>query len=171
MASGLGGKTTVQLIRADSFQLGPYEIRQPLTLLSGADAGVLGADTIAGNIGNTVLDRFTVTVDFPGQRLHLIPGKAFARHDRVRTVDFVVGWAGTELRVLAVEPGGDGELSGLREGQRVLRIDGKPADRWSDDALTRLWSGEGKSSVVVVVWEEGPPRKRTRVRLSIPPSP
>ncbi len=171
VASGLAGPTTLRLVRADSFQLGPYEIQDPLLLISTDRAGVLSAGAIAGNVGTGILDRFVVTVDFPGSRLQLVPGKAFTREDRVRTVDFQIGWAGTELRVLAVQPGGEGELAGLREGQVVLRLDGKPAARWSADALIALWSGEGERSVIAVVREDGPPPKRKRVRLTIPEGP
>lgn len=171
VATGLAGPTIVRLVRADSFRLGPYEIRQPLMLVSRDEAGVLAAGSIAGNIGTGILDRFHLTVDFPGSRLHLVPGKAFGRLDRVRTVDFVIGWAGTELRVVAVQPGGDGEIAGLREGQQVLRLDGKPAARWSGDALTALWSGEGARSVLVVVREPGPPVRKKRIRINIPPGP
>ncbi len=165
---GMGGETRASIVRASSFGLGPYVVQAPLLMLVGDEQGVLSARAIVGNLGNSVLDRFTVTVDFSGERIHLLPGKDFAHTDRIRVVDFDVGWAGTRVKVLTVEPGGEGHRLGLRPQQEVLRISGRPARNWTSFELTQLWAGETLRSVVLVVRDA---RGRHRIRIAIPPPP
>ena len=168
VTEGLSGATPVTVVRADSFQLGPYEIDRPLLLIPSESLGVLGAESIDGNLGTSILDRFEITVDFGRSQLHLVPGPVFLRRDRIRTTDFLIGWSGTGVEVLMVEPGGEGHRSGLRVGQEVLRIAGRSALDWTELELTRLWSGEAGNTVVVVVRDGA---NRRRIAFDIPPAP
>jgi len=168
LTEGLHGATPVSVVRADTFQLGPYVFRRPLLLLPHESTGVLGAGSIDGNLGTSILDRFVLTVDFGRSQIHLVPGPGFAREDRIRTVDFHIGWSGTRVEVLAVEPDGKGHEQGLRVGQEVLRIAGRPATQWTESDLARLWSGERSVVVVVVVRDS---TGRQRMALEIPAAP
>ena len=165
---GMGGETRACIVRARSFALGPYVVEAPLLMLVGDEQGVLSARAIVGNLGNSVLDRFKVTVDFGGERIHLQPGTNFAHTDRIRVVDFDIGWAGTRVKVFTVEPGGEGYRLGLRAQQEVLRINGRSARNWTASELVQLWAGETLRSVVLVVRDA---TGRHRIRLSIPPPP
>lgn len=166
--AGMGGLSRAILVQAQSFSLGPYVIGQPDLLLPQGDSGVLHAESIAGNLGTSILERFVLTIDLGRQQLHLSPGPAFGRRDRVRAVDFHVGWKGTRLEVISVVPGGAGEAAGLRAGQRVLKIDGRPAARWSQGQLRLLFAGEGAAEVTLVVPGDG---GRKRVQVHIPSAP
>ncbi len=165
---GLGGEVPGTWIRARSLALGPYEVRQPMVLLVEDDDGVLGARAIVGNLGNAVLDRFVVTVDIRGGRIHLLPGPDFDHRDRIRMVDFQVGWLGARVAVIAVEEGGAGWSRGLRRGQEVLRLGGRPAAAWTEAELERLWAGETRRRVTLLVRDES---GRRRVSVAIPPPP
>ena len=168
VTEGLSGTTPVSVIRADSFLLGPYEIDSPEVLVPIESVGVLAAESIDGNLGTSILERFELTVDFGRSQVHLVPGPVFLRQDHVRTTDFLIGWSGTRVEVLRVEPGGDGHSSGLRVGQEVLRIAGRSALLWTELELTRLWAGEAEHTVVVVV-RDG--TNRRRIALDVPASP
>ncbi len=167
-ALGMGGETSSRLLLADRFRLGPYSLEQPSVMMPENPTGTLAAEGTVGNLGNSVLERFTVTVDFSGRRLHLLPGPLAGEDLRVHTVDFDVGWVGTRVEVLWVEAGGEGERLGLRVGQPVLRVGGRSASRWSEGELTRLWAGGGPERVTLVV-RDG--RGRRRIEVPIPPAP
>ncbi len=166
--AGMGGLSRATLVQARSFSLGPYEIGRPQLILPQGDTGVLHAEAIAGNIGTSILDRFVVTVDLGRQVLHLVPGPTWGRHDRVRTVDFHIGWRGARVEVISVLPGGEGEATGLIPGQQVLRIRGKPAAGWTEAELARLWAGESPGEIALVIKGEN---GRQRVPIHIPPPP
>ncbi len=167
-AAGMGGETAARWLDADRFQLGPYAIDGPPIMVPDDPAGVLRAEGTVGNLGNAILERFTVTVDFSGQRVHLQPGPRAGEQLRVHTVDFDVGWVGTRVEVLWVLPGGEGEERGLRAGQRVLRLGGRSALAWTEGELGRLWAGEAESRATMVV-RDG--HRRLRIPLEIPAAP
>jgi len=168
VTEGLHGATPVSVVRADAFQLGPYEVRRPLLLLPTDGEGVLAAGSIDGNLGTSILERFVITVDFGRSQIHLVPSPTFAREDRIRTVDFLIGWSGARVEVLAVESSGEGHARGLRAGQEVVRIGGRPAIQWTESELARLWAGETDTSVVVIVRDDA---GRHRIAVDIPPAP
>ncbi len=166
--AGMGGTSPAVLVQAHSFALGPYEIGGPRLLLPQGDTGVLHAESIAGNLGTSILERFVLTIDLGREQLHLHPGRGFKHGDRVRTVDFHVGRVGARLEVIRVLPGGEGHSAGLRVGQRVLRIAGRPAARWSDTELNALWAGQGAREITLVVQgDDG----RERVHVQVPAGP
>ena len=166
--AGMGGLTSATLVQAHAFSLGPYGIHHPRVLLPGGDSGVLHAETIAGNLGTSILERFVFTIDLDRQVLHLLPGPGFRRQDRIRTVDFHIGWKGTRVEVITVVPGGEGEAAGLEVGQQVIKIDGRSALGWTDGEFRQLWAGELGSEVVLVVKGDG---GRSRIRVEVPEGP
>lgn len=92
-----------------------------------------------GNIGLPVLSRFHLIIDYTHDRLYATPyaGAAAATFVKDRlglTLQKDAGGFAVEF----VAPGGPAEASGLKPGDHITLIDGKPAPAWSEDALRTL---------------------------------
>jgi hypothetical protein len=81
--AGLGDVFRTWVCRIDSMSLGPFAVREPIAAMSLSRHGMIGSDDYAGNIGNSVLERFRCTFDYPRRTLYLEPGRRFAERDRV----------------------------------------------------------------------------------------
>jgi len=127
------------LCRLDTLQIGPYTIDQPILALSLATGGLVGSEDLAGNLGNGVLERFKVTIDYLRRKLYLEPGARFAERDRysrigaylLRSRDRVVAWG--------VVHGSPADRAGLKDQDEVLEIDGRPARNFTPEELDRMF--------------------------------
>jgi hypothetical protein len=82
----------------------------------------------AGNVGGTVLKRFTVTFDHGGQRIFFAPNAAAREpepHDRAGL--WLNAAAGGAFEVMDVVAGGPAAKAGVRVGDRIVAVDGTPA--------------------------------------------
>jgi hypothetical protein len=136
---GVGDGFQSWLTRLDTLQIGPYAICQPLLALTLATSGMVGSEDYAGNLGNAVLERFKVTIDYARRKLYLEPGARFGERDRysrigaylLRTQDGVVAWG--------VVRGSPADQAGLKDSDEVLEIDGRPAQSFTPEELDRMF--------------------------------
>jgi hypothetical protein len=126
---GVGGRYTAHLAHARSLNLGGAPVGEVVAMLTQADAGATGNPSEAGNIGQDVLSRFNLHFDYRRAQLVLLPraqaagreyamagflaSKSASRPDRYR-----VGW---------VLPGGPAAEAGLKQGEEIVEVNGKPA--------------------------------------------
>jgi predicted aspartyl protease len=75
---GAGGESRRFEVRLTGLELGPYLLRNPVAGLSpAAKEGALASPDIGAIIGGEILQRFTVTFDYPHQRILLEPNSSF----------------------------------------------------------------------------------------------
>ena len=150
----VGGETSGILFRVAAFRLGPYALPHPVigaTLSSGGFED--RAD--AGTIGGELLRRFTVTLDYPRDRILLEPNGLFdapVREDLSGIFLLRAEGAGFDtLVVSAVTPGSPAAEAGVREGDVLLAVDGVPASRLRiAGVFERLRSGTGETRTLLV---------------------
>jgi hypothetical protein len=131
LGGGFGGTFTSSLCRMKRFQLGKYSWNEPLAVLSQAETGGLASEDYAGNIGNHVLERFVCTFDYEHRMVYLEPGRRIAQRDQFSLAGFQMAKFGDRFTAMQVLSGSAADKAGLRSGDRVVAIDGKPvtADR------------------------------------------
>jgi hypothetical protein len=126
---GVGGESAQLLARSLSLEIGPYSFQSPVVSLSRAKAGTLASAEIDGLVGSRILGRFRVLYDYSRRRVILEPGprleEAFT-HDmsglrlRSRTLEL------RTIEVARVAEGSPAETAGLRAGDLLLSVDGRP---------------------------------------------
>jgi hypothetical protein len=153
---GFGGTFESKFARMKSLEVGPYQIDAPLIGLSTIGQGALASEDYAGNIGNRLLERFKLTLDYERRVIHLEPGAHFADRERFSMLGAQLAKFGDTVRAAQVLPGSAAAAAGLREDDEVVSIDGKPAAEWDTDVLnTRFEEGKPGGKVAMVVKRDG----------------
>ncbi len=112
----------------------------PATFPERGDAAQPAA--IAGRIGVGLLSRFRLMVDFPQNRLYVIPNAdATTRPFAKDRLGLSMERDGETFRVMFVAPGSPAAAAGFETGDRVAAIDSRPASAWSLEQRLALEDG------------------------------
>jgi hypothetical protein len=123
---GFGGTFTTHVVRMKKLEIGPYSWTDPLVSLSQATVGAFTSEDYAGNIGNRLLERFKVTLDYERRQMWLEPGKLYTRRDPMSRSGLQLVRVADTVKVAAVLPGSAAGKAGLAAGDVVTALDGKP---------------------------------------------
>jgi aspartyl protease/PDZ domain-containing protein len=129
--AGAGGTTAGRIGRVASLQIGSFTISDPLTLFSEDKAGSFANPALAGNIGGQIASRFRLFLDYGRKRLILEPSPTFAEPFDRAFSGIAVRAEGPDyhtFRVHEVLEQSSATDAGIREGDVITAIDGKPAD-------------------------------------------
>ncbi|HET7226186.1 MAG TPA: aspartyl protease family protein [Candidatus Eisenbacteria bacterium] len=132
---GFGGTFSNRLVRMQSLQVGRFAWRRPLVTLTQATSGAFTSEDYAGNVGNRVLERFKVTFDYDGRKVYLEPGAKYAAADHFARGGLQLALENDQVIAMGVLAGSAADAAGLREGDQVVSIDGKPIRTWNPDTI------------------------------------
>ncbi len=163
---GFGGTFSSQLGRLGSMSLGPYEWDDPIVSISGATTGAFASEDFAGNIGNRILERFRVTLDYERRHVYLEPGARYSDRDHLTRAGVMFARRGGIVTIEDVLHGSPADRAGLRAGDEVIAVQGREIANWDLPQLQALLDdGPIGEKVTVIVRRES--RGRTvRVRLA-----
>ncbi len=157
---------TTRYGRLSRMAIGPYAWDAPMVSVARAAEGAFASEEFAGNIGNRVLERFTVTLDYDHRRIWLEPGERFASRDALSRSGMLVGRAGGKVVALSVLPGSPAHAAGIRDDDELVRVQGKPAGEWTLSALDAvLEQGDIGSRVKIEVLRDGKKKSKHTVTL------
>ncbi len=74
---GLGGKKIMRLTVVKSLKVGPYTFRNVPTNLYDDESNVTSYPYTAGLLGNDILRRFNITLNYPEKEIHITPNSFF----------------------------------------------------------------------------------------------
>jgi hypothetical protein len=140
--------------RASSVQLGKVEFKGlPISVFQ--DPSLDAGPEVDGVIGNGLLRRFRVTLDYRRQRMILEPGALIDVPYDYDLTGFRIVANGRALGVGSIEWGTAAQVAGLRAGDAILELDGKPVTQESDTrmetrltALRRAFVQDGRDRVL-----------------------
>jgi hypothetical protein len=124
---GIGGPVHSQLARAKRLKLGDAAVEDIVIRLSLQKGGVTTWSSMAGLIGPDVLSQFDVTFDYARKRIILEKNSDYGRHDSWDRAGMWLGQEGDHFHVLDVIADSPAADAGLKPGERVFAINGKPA--------------------------------------------
>jgi len=161
---GAGGEETASLCRFDSLVVGGVTIMRPVLAITRGKKGISVLENVDGVIGNDILERFTVTLDYRAQRVLLERNSRFgepffkdrsglqiARKENGR---FII------VRVISDSPAGG---AGFQAGDIIVTVARTKAERFKDirELLTLFEAKEGTMYPIEIL------RNGRRVKLSL----
>lgn len=152
-AWGVGGRS-VQVNRfVERLTIGDVAVDAPVATLSLDTAGVLADGEGEGLLGGEVLSRFTVTLDYGRGRMYLRPnarlGEPFRRALAGMGI-FALPPDFRTFRLAYVDEGSAAAAAGLRAGDLVQAVDGRPAGERALHELRDLFKVPGAAYILTI---------------------
>lgn len=128
--SGVGGQLQARIGRVQELKIGKFRMALPLTFFSQDTAGAFARTDVEGNLGEQILSRFTVILDFDRRRLILEPNRTFDQPFDHPFTGFVLESDGPDhrtFRIADVLEDSPASEAGIQIGDRLRAVDGRPA--------------------------------------------
>jgi hypothetical protein len=124
---GIGGYSDALMTRTSDLAIGPYEIPRPLVVLNYVKTGAFASDRVAGNLGELVFRNLVITFDLPGRALFMKKAPEFGYDQPYFSTGAEIGLGDKGVIGIAfVNPGSPAADAGLRAGDVVVAINGRP---------------------------------------------
>ncbi|HEY9086483.1 MAG TPA: aspartyl protease family protein [Candidatus Tyrphobacter sp.] len=138
---GVGGPSFGKLGRVHTLRIGPFTLERVVAGFSTQSTGAFADPYTPANVGGGVWNRFTLTLDYPHQRVYLMPNTGYATpFTNDRSGLFLIDYHGGVM-VLDARAGTPAASAGLRKGDMILTVNGKSASSYALPQLRALLSG------------------------------
>lgn len=163
---GAGGDETASLCRFDSLGLGGFTIAKPVLAITRSMKGIGVLENVDGIVGNDILERFTVTLDYGKQRVVLEKNARFEEA-------FYPDRSGLQLArkengsvvVVSTVPDSPAARAGFRPGDVIVEIAGASAARFKGiREITTLFEAKEGTTYAIEISRGG---KRSKLSLTL----
>jgi hypothetical protein len=151
-AAGVGGEMQGQIGRVSELKIGDFRLSKPVTFFSQDKAGVFAGSSAQGNIGEQILSRFNLFLDYSRSRIIFEPNKDFGQPFTPADPGLVLEGAGSDFktfRVLDVLENSPASEVGMQKGDVITAIDGRPASAFSLSDVVGMFERAGTYSLDV----------------------
>jgi hypothetical protein len=154
---GVGGPSRGYVTMGKNMTLGDVKLDNVVTSLATQDKGAFAGADYSGNVGGGILKRFTVTFDYDNMVMYLKPrtGKVadIGTFDRSGMwINDTTGKDAGDFVIADITAKGPAETAGLKKGDVITKVDGKPAtDMHLYDLRQRLRNDAPGTKVVFTV--------------------
>lgn len=122
-AEGLGGKRKMNITIAKEVKIGPYKFRKVPVHIFEDDYNVTSYPMLGGLIGNDILRRFNVILNYPEQSIHIKPNSHFTENFDYSYTGLGIYLLDGEIRVVDVMPGSPGDKAGFLPGDVIFSVE------------------------------------------------
>jgi predicted aspartyl protease len=128
---GAGGEERAELCRFDTLSIGGVAIPDPVIAIATGPRGLAAIENVDGLIGNDILERFTVTLDYRAERVLLERNGRFPEpFFRDRSGLQIARKRDGRIMIVNVVPLSPAARAGFRPGDVITRIDRTDARRF-----------------------------------------
>ena len=169
-AFGVGGDVKLMVGRWPSLQVGHFTLTDPVIHFSQDRKGAFASSDFSGVIGGELLRRFKVIFDYAHKRMILEPNTDFSNRFDYDMSGIRLRAEGPDLKQLRVSrlvESSPAIESGLREGDLISAIDGKPATELSLTEISKMFKQEGRDYVLDIVRGEQKQQLKLKLRRLI----
>ncbi len=124
-SEGLGSSSVSEIIRIKSLTIGDHTFKDLSISLSNSKGGVTAMPEFMGIMGAKIIKRFSIILDYEKQELYLKPNKFYAEDFKFPLTGIKLKKEGKHIKVAGVDKTTPAYESGLRVGDRILKINGK----------------------------------------------
>lgn len=123
---GIAGPLQTQIIRANQITLGNETFKHPVVRLPTATKGGMTSPSSDGTIGNELLHRFNLTINYSKQHIVLNRNSFYLKNHEFDRSGLWLMLDGPNFKVLDVFTGSPADKAGVRIGDIVTAVDHKP---------------------------------------------
>ena len=128
-AEGLGGKMEMKLTTVKEIQVGPYRFKNVPTYIFDDKFNVTSYPFLGGLIGNDILRRFNVTLNYQKREINLFPNGHYNDAFDYAYTGLGVYFVDNKVQVEDVVKDSPGDKAGFKTGDVILSIN----DNYSND--------------------------------------
>lgn len=121
-AQGMGGKANMQVTILKEFKLGPYRFRNVPTHIFDDEYNVTSYPYLAGLIGNDILRRFNIILNYDKKIFYLTPNSHYRDQFDYSYTGLGLYWIDGEIRVGDVMKDSPAEKAGLKVDDVVIGV-------------------------------------------------
>jgi hypothetical protein len=160
LGSGLGGSIVGYIGRVEELDIGPYHFQNLISAFQELDTIYLhNADiTRNGIIGNQILSRFDITIDYAHQSLYLHPNSTYDKEFQVDRSGIYLVASGAHLMdfyIQQVVENSPAHQAGLMSGDNIVSINGLRASLFSMNWLARKFQGKKGKHIKLKIIRDG----------------
>jgi hypothetical protein len=122
-AEGLGGKKVMSLTVLKEVKLGPYKFRSVPVHIFDDEYNVTTYPVLGGIIGNDLLRRFNLIVNYPEQTIHIKPNTHMNESFDYSYTGLGIYQVDGEIKVVDVMEGSPGDKAGFQTGDIIFSIE------------------------------------------------
>lgn len=122
-AEGLGGKKVMSLTVLKEVKLGPYKFKSVPVHIFDDEYNVTTYPTLGGIIGNDLLRRFNLIVNYPEQTIHIKPNSHMNESFDYSYTGLGIYQVDGEIKVVDVIEGSPGDKAGFQTGDIIFSIE------------------------------------------------
>jgi hypothetical protein len=122
-AEGLGGKALMSLTVIKAVHLGPYTFRQVPTYVLDDIYNVTSYPAIGGLIGNDILRRFNVFINYPFREIYLIPNGHFRDVFDYSYTGMSMYYIEGKIIITDIQKSSPAQEAGLQSGDELFAVD------------------------------------------------
>jgi predicted metalloprotease with PDZ domain len=119
---GLGGKKRMQLTIMKEVNIGSYKFRQVPTYILDDEFNILAYPRLGGLIGNDILRRFNLIINYPQKEIHLCPNSHFRDPFDYSYTGMTMYDVNGAVVVDDIIEGSPADKSGLQNGDVIMAI-------------------------------------------------
>jgi hypothetical protein len=151
---GLGGKMEMKLTTIKDFKLGPYRFKKVPTYIFEDSYNVTAYPYLGGLIGNDILRRFNVILNYDRRDIYLQPNTHFRDPFDYSYTGLGIYKIEGEVRVVDIMPGSPAEKAGFQPGDIIMAMNNNFSK--SVQTYKNLMQNVGEKLKVLVLRDEGP---------------
>lgn len=121
-AQGLGGKANMQITTMKEFKIGPYRFRNIPVHIFDDEYNVTSYPYLAGLIGNDILRRFNIILNYDKHIFYLIPNSHFRDQFDYSYTGLGIYWIEGQIRVGDVMKDSPAEKAGLKVDDIIIGV-------------------------------------------------
>ena len=122
-AEGLGGKKMMSITVIKQVQIGPYKFKKVPIHIFADDFNVTNYPLLGGIIGNDLLRRFNIILNYPDQTIYLKPNAHFNDYFDYSYTGLGIYQVENDVVVIDIIANSPGEKAGFKPGDIIFSID------------------------------------------------
>ncbi len=151
---GLGGKKEMLLTIVKQVQIGPYRFRKVPTNILDDEFNATSYPFLGGLIGNDILRRFNIILNYPKREIHLMPNSHFNDEFDYSYTGMNMYFVDGEIIADDVIEGSPAERGGLKKGDLIMAVNSNFSN--SIDTYRNLMQEVG-NKITLLISRDGQP--------------